>query len=119
MAVGRAPGVACLCLGQAAFIPGPLSATLPFFSLSLSPGTCQLDAYPLQRMSKGKVLVDGRSPHAWARASREGSCSLSLLQMSQQTHPFLFPGVKDWGHNTSGNPAVHPVPPEPQAGLFR
>lgn len=66
MALGRAAGAACLCLGPSAFIPDPLPAILPFLSLSLSPGTCQLDAYPLQGTNTDKVLAGVRSPQAWA-----------------------------------------------------
>lgn len=50
MAVGRAPGVACLCLGPSAFIyPDSWPASFPFLSLLLSPGTRQPDAYRLPR----------------------------------------------------------------------
>lgn len=109
-AVGRAPGVAYLCLGQSALVPHSMPASLPFLSWRLSPGTCQLEAYLLPRTKARCGWVCAAT--GLGRLIQEGTCTW-YLQISQQPQLCLLPGVKDQdsGCCTSGNSPVH--------GLFR
>lgn len=64
--------MACLCLGQSAFIPDPLPAPLPFLP-------CHCPWGLIHCKDKGRVLVGVCRPQAWARVSgRQQLCGLLL-----------------------------------------
>ena len=109
MALGRAPGVACLGLDQPAFIPNPchhLSSPL------LVTGPRDLPVGHLF-LAKGQTR-QGVDRHVWSTGPgqdfREGIAPWPLTCRCLSRPAFLFPGVKECSvmHLGTLQPVLHP-----------
>lgn len=76
VAMGRLPRVACLCLGQSAFIP----------PLVTPQGLASWELNLFQRKKRGKVPVGVCDPQGWATVFREGGCRVA----SCRPNPFCI-----------------------------
>lgn len=109
MAVGRVPSVPYLCLGQSAFIPDSLPATLPFLSCCCPQGLASWMPICCKGQRQG-----GDAPSTGLAQGDPGGhllCGLSLGLVDVPANPAL---PCAWGEglgcHTAGNSAVHPVP---------